>query len=135
MGDLGDPWEPPDGAFELLMASQVAVPDWVADEHLESHVYRPRGSRKFIQQDGAGDHILCHDELAADSLIDLKQKQLYDSRPRMHLDQAPAEGARPQASSSQRAGDSARKDGLVLHDGVPMVNSRLPIAPEAATRN
>lgn len=39
-------------------------------------MYRPRGSREFIQQDEAGDHILCHDELAADSLIDLKQEQL-----------------------------------------------------------
>lgn len=45
MGGLGDPWEPPDGAFELLMASQVAreakqkeEPVWSLLLQLQRHV-------------------------------------------------------------------------------------------------
>lgn len=36
---------------------------------------------------------------------------------------------------TERAGDSAREEGLVSHGGVPIVNSRLLIAPDAAPRN
>jgi len=47
MGGLGDPWEPPDGAFELLMASQVAreemkqkeEPVWSLILQLQRHLY------------------------------------------------------------------------------------------------
>lgn len=47
MGGLGDPWESPDGAFELLMASQVAreeakqkeEPVWSPFLQLQRHLY------------------------------------------------------------------------------------------------
>lgn len=61
MGGLEDPWEPPDGAFELLMASQGAggkakqkeKPVWFLFLQLPRHLYI---TRHWPQQIPRSDH-------------------------------------------------------------------------------